>query len=96
MKIISTIEDDSTDSLNFIQQEQQENEIETNDDIIETRSIQTIDDYTPENDYELNDMINFSSPTTYDEYPQNTKTFEIELKEDYSLFDENLNDSDDY
>src|SRR5436189_5761035 len=39
-------------------------------------------------------MINFSSPTTYDEYPQNIGTYEIEMKEDYSLFDENLNDGD--
>src|SRR3954466_5457812 len=61
LKIISTIEDDSMDSPNFIQHEQQENEIITNDNIIETRSIHTIDDYPPENDYELDDMINFSS-----------------------------------
>src|SRR5436189_3585436 len=49
----STIEDDLNDSPNFIQQEQQENEIVTIDDIIETRFTQMIDDYTPENDYEL-------------------------------------------
>src|SRR4051812_1918066 len=64
------------------------------DDIVETHSTQTIDDYTLENDYELNDIINFSSPLNYYEYPQEIKNFEIELGEDYSMFKENLNDSD--
>ena len=41
-------------------------------------------------------MINFSSPPTYDEYPRNVETYEIKMIEDYSLFDENLNDGDDY
>src|SRR4051812_15914948 len=71
LKILSTIEDDLTDSSNFIQRKQQENETIMIDDFIETRSTQTIDDYPPENDYKLNDIINFSSPTTYDECPQN-------------------------
>ena len=90
----SMIEDDLTDSSNIIQQVQQENEIAMIDDIIETHSTQTIDDYTFENNYELNGIISFSSPTTYDEYPQETKYFEIEVTEDYSIFNENLNDGD--
>src|SRR3954471_16998791 len=41
-------------------------------------------------------MISFSSPTTYDEYSQNNKTYEIKMIEDYSLCNENSNDGDDY
>src|SRR5436189_5926498 len=61
----------------------------------ETRSTQSYDEYPPENyHYELHDIINFSSPTTYYEYPQETKNFEIKMGEDYSMYNENLNDGD--
>ena len=47
-----------------------------------------------DNYYELDDIINFSSPTRYDENPQETENYEIETREDYSIFDEKLNDGD--
>src|SRR4051812_21375936 len=88
-------EEDFNKTLNLIQQEQHGNESEMTEDLIETRSTQSYDEYPSESYYyELDDIINFSSPTTYYEYPQETKNFETELGEDYLIFNENLNDGD--
>src|SRR3954465_2004393 len=59
--------------------------------LIETCSTQSYDEYLSTNNYyELDGIIDFSSPTLYDENPQEIENYEIKTREDYSIFDENL------
>src|SRR3954465_5586774 len=58
------------------------------EDKIENTSDHTYDEDISEDEFEMNNIINFDSPQTHDEHPKETKNDDIEEFTDSSVFDE--------
>src|SRR3954470_16975862 len=58
------------------------------EDKIENTSDHTCDEDISEDEFEMNNIINFDSPQTYDEHPKETENDDIEELKDSSIFDE--------
>lgn len=83
----SEIEDACVDLTNLKDDE----EIEIKDNTSENVSNQTRDEYLSEEAFEKNDMINFNSPTTYNEHHKEIKSNDIKIFEVHWIFYESIN-----